>query len=216
MPRPTPTGCTVVFDAYGTLLSNPNATRPFAQLREILERGGVNVQDYAQRAMGQRHTLSSLALSYGFDPGLDTLARLERELMEELLAIHPYQETERVLRYVMGRGAHVVVASNLAWPYALPIHTLMDVVSQRGTLVSRNKIATAFSFDVGLVKPQEEFYTRVEDSLRSQGLGRQIFMVGDRQLEDVEGPVKAGWQAWRVDRSAGAGLFDAPWDQWLG
>lgn len=215
MNRRNPSSTTVVFDAYGTLLSNPNATRPFAQLRQILDNMGVDVSDYTHRAMTQRHTLPSLALSYGADVPLVELARLEEELMGELLDIRPYAESERVLRHVISRGARVVVASNLAWPYSLPIRTLMDVVAQH-SLGSRGQMTTAFSFDVGHIKPSPEFYSTVKVGLASQGVGDRIFMVGDRQIEDVDGPTAAGWTAWRVDRSTGHDLLDAPWDDWLG
>ena len=211
---PIPTA--VVFDAYGTLLSNTKTTKPVAQLREIIGGMGIDVSDYTQRAMTSRHTLSSLALSYGADVPLKTMARLDEELINELLGVEPYPDVERTLRYVMRRGAHVVIASNLAWPYSLPVHTLIDVVKQGG-MINRTQISTAYSFDVGHIKPVPEFYSNVAADLESLSVEPQrIFMVGDRQIEDVDGPTRAGWRAWKVDRQSGQGLLDGPWDQWLG
>lgn len=217
-PRSAPPAA-VVFDAYGTLLSNPFPARPFAQLKEMMACQGLDVSDFAHRAMTCRHTLSSLAASYGASFPLQTLARLDAQLMAELLAIRPYPEAERTIRHVLSRGAVVVVASNLAWPYALPIQAALDTVVSRlsSTPASVSRVRTAFSFDLGVVKPSREFYQAVLGSLASDGVEpSRMFMVGDRQVEDVDGPRAAGWSAWRVDRSQDQGLLDAPWDLWLG
>lgn len=218
-PRPRfPAPTAVVFDAYGTLLSNPGTTRPFAQLKKAIAARGMDVSDFAHRAMTSRHTFSSLAQSYGVTLPMGMLARLEAELMEELMGIRPYPEAERAIRHVLHRGAVVVVGSNLAWPYALPIQALLDAVVGRlpNESYSASRVRTAFSFDLGALKPSPAFYQAVLDSLAADGVeSSRVFMVGDRQAEDVDGPVAAGWSAWRVDRSKDEGLLDAPWDQWL-
>src|SRR5690606_30093757 len=142
-------------------------TRPFAQLREIIAKQGLDVSDFAHRAMTSRHTLSSLAKSYDAVIPMEDLARLDAQLMSELMAIRPYPEAERTIRHVLIRGAVVVVASNLAWPYALPVQAAMDTVVNRLATITNSvsRVRTAFSFDLGTVKPSELFYQAVMDSL---------------------------------------------------
>lgn len=218
--RPAPTA--VVLDAFGTLVHIRRPARPFAMLRAKLADKGVDVSDFSTRAMAGRHTLADLAAQYSGQGDthmtLEDLAALDGLLLDELERIEPYPDAERTLRYLLGHGATVIVASNLAWPYGLPLRaSLRQMTSGDSCSQSSGIWGTFFSYEQGVLKPDPGFYTALERYIvDSPGIARdRIFMVGDKLAEDVNAPITAGWQAWHLDRPAGASLLDAPWDRWL-
>lgn len=206
----------VVFDAYGTLLAIPRPRRPFALLRAHLAGQGVEVGDFARRAMSARHTLASLAHDYGVDVPCALLARWQGLLVEDVASATAFPEAARVLRHVLSRGATVVIASNLAWEYAAPVRALLDAAARPFAGAPACRAHLALSHDLGQVKPDPGFYRAVDDLLASAGVpASPVFMVGDRLEEDERAPRAHGWTAQRVDRAAGADLWSVPWDSWL-
>lgn len=208
----------IVFDVFGTLLKIDNPTRPYSVLAQHLESLGADISDFAHRAMTARHTPASLAASYGASVSLEFIAHIDAMLLAELERIEPYEEADRTLRHVLGQGASIVIASNLAWPYALPVRAMLGHLARDRVDGSGNRVSTFFSFDRGLLKPDPSFYQALAaEVLDREGIAPdRIFMLGDKLVEDCQSPTLAGWQAWHLDRAAGAQLLDAPWDAWLG
>lgn len=205
----------VVFDAYGTLVENPLSAQPFRRLREVLEKAGVDTSEYPSRAMTSRHSLTSLAQSYGEVVPQEVLAKFEQDLLGELFAVRPFPDAQRTIRHVLSQGATVVIASNLAWPYALPVkHIVRGIMGDLEMRLDAGRVRTAFSFDIGHLKPSSHFFITLAGSVGGME-NHDFFMVGDRYTEDVEGPESIGWKAWLLDRESGSGLLDAPWDDWL-
>ena len=208
---PLPSFPFVVFDAFGTLLKIPSPARPYAQLREALATHGAPVDGFMRAVMTSRLGLAATAEQFGVDLPLPLLARFEDALGRELERIVPYPEAERVVASVLGQGATVVVASNLAWPYGASV---LAFLRRFGAVGPFARLQTAFSYDLGRLKPEAEFYQAVAHQLRlgdvpASDLASRIAMIGDRHDEDVAAPHRAGWSAQRLVRSRDETLDDA-------
>jgi HAD superfamily hydrolase (TIGR01549 family) len=86
------------------------------------------------------------------------------------------------------RGIKIALCSNLAEPYAAPIQRLLPVQLD----------AYAWSFERKAMKPDRALYEEVCEMLDCAP--KQVLMVGDTQLADVDGPRRAGMQAILLDR----------------
>lgn len=56
------------------------------------------------------------------------------------------------------------------------------------------------SSQVGFAKPNIQFFRSIESTLGASG--KEILMIGDDLINDVEGPIQAGWRARLIDRKS--------------
>ena len=205
----------IVFDAFGTLVHITAPTRPYAALRAHLEALGVERDaDFPRRAMTGRWSLRDLAAHPVED---SILEGFETGVVEEVDSVVPFEDAPLAIEQALNRADRVIIASNLAWPYGRAVEQWL---SQWGPVAplgeaSDARLLTAFSFDVGYVKPEPAFYRWVTSALagvaNKPSSALRLAMVGDKQAEDCDAPTAAGWSGWRIDRRQGQGLLDAPW-----
>ena len=205
----------IVFDAFGTLVRISAPTRPYAALRKHLESSAVTAgSDFARRAMTGRWSIAELAQR---PIESDQIDRFERGVTEEVASVVPFDDAAEAIERALAQAHRVIVASNLAWPYGRAVEEWLSQWGDVGALGEdrESRLLTAFSFDVGYVKPEPAFYHWVTAALAGlldkPSSALRLAMVGDKQAEDCDAPLAAGWRAWRVNRAQGQGLMDAPW-----
>lgn len=215
MPRPLDA---IVFDAFGTLVHIQRPARPYAALRTLLTDRGADTAGFALEAMTRRRTLADLARATGLPVPPQALAALEAQVIDEVESIAPFPDAAAAVARALEVADRVVIGSNLGWPYGAPVERFLAPWGPVAALdddAPDARVRTAFSFDVGHVKPDPAFYAHVARRLSAlsgkPAASLALCMVGDKQAEDGDGPTRAGWRGWRMDRAAGQGLLDAPW-----
>jgi len=194
----------LALDAFGTLLEITNPVRPFFELKKSMAwHAKVVAPDFSVQAMTQRHDLGSLAAHYGYQPTPKELAQWSAWLEKELDSIRTFPDAEPVVEQALQAGWGVVVCSNLAAPYTGAVDAFLAPFRAR---YGEARVTTAYSCDVGFLKPDTAFFKAVEQQLECPAEG--MVMMGDRKLEDVEGPQSCGWKAFHVDRVQGLGLLE--------
>lgn len=204
-----------VFDAFGTLVQIKNPQRPYAELKALLNSKGVFVaSDYSRIVMTRPLNFEEVAFLHGCSLSESENSFLNEMLEEELASIEPFEDSLMALERCVSRGDLVVVGSNLAKPYGKVVEDLLQAFgvvgrwNQEGCL-----LRTGFSFDLGLVKPEIDFYKEIEFGIRASAeLSKDVkfFMVGDKEQEDCLAPQKLGWNSWQVQRKNGVTLLNAP------
>lgn len=196
----------VALDAFGTIAKLTAPRRPYAFLRDELASRGANVDDFPVRAMTTKLTLSGLCLSYGIELPLSKMNEVEDRLFEDLSCLALSPGAADAIGEMVGRGFSVVIASNLGLPYGVVLERML---SSHGLdlmpLSARSSLSKAFSYEVGQIKPAQEFYANIDGALALPS--SSFLMLGDKAEEDQAAPRIRGWQAKDpVDR------FDnAPW-----
>lgn len=208
----------IVFDAFGTLVHIGQPTRPYGQVRRALEEQGGQVETFARQAMTTHLPLETLASQSGAALSAAALQHYRELTQAEVASVVPFADAGRAIEAALQHADRVIVGSNLAAPYGAPVEQWLrrwGRVQALGKAASSTRLLTAFSFDVGHVKPEPAFYAWVAQALakasRKPIEGLKIAMVGDKQAEDCDGPALAGWQSHRLDRKAGQTLLDALW-----
>lgn len=193
----------LALDAFGTLLEITTPVRPFVDLKKTLsQQPGLDLTDFSIQAMAHRHDLVSLAAHYGYQASAEDQQRWATGLEQELQSIQPFSDAEVVVQQALLAGWNVVVCSNLAAPYTAAVDAFLAPFVER---YGRERVATAYSCDVGYLKPRPAFFWTVEKQLGSKP--GEMAMMGDRYVEDVCGPRACRWKAFHVERSAGLDLL---------
>lgn len=199
-----------VFDAFGTLVHITKPTRPYALLRHWMEQDGRDVSGFASFVMTSPVSFLDAAQHFNYTLSNDQLSELNGLLTHELKSIVPYPESQDVLKKHLDRGDILVLCSNLGLPYAKPVLDLLNSVGQVSDLGGSSQIQTAFSFDMGCVKPDLSIYSAIEKELRKSHPALSFYMVGDKFEEDCGSPRALGWSAWHMERNKGKTLWDIP------
>ena len=207
----------IVFDAFGTLMEIQRPLRPYATLRAALQACSADTTDLPRQAMTSPLTLAALAQRAGVPLPGEVLIPLEEAIDREVASIAVFPDAAVAIERALACADRVVVASNLAQPYSKPVEHWLRRWGEVEKLseTSQARLLTAFSFDLGLLKPDAAFYADVASRLSfvtgKPASALRLAMVGDKNAEDCDGPRAAGWQAHRLNRSAGQVLLDAPW-----
>ncbi len=174
----------VAFDAFGTLVRIGDKRHPFAAIAKAATKPpGFN-------PMTRPTDLAHFAAACG----ATWLPAWADDLAAELVSVQPYPETRELVAHIQQRGLRTAVASNLAAPYATPLQQIL------GPLVD----VSCYSFEVGAVKPDGQFYAALCDRLGC--LPAEILMIGDTWHCDYEGAAAAGLKALHLDRRGNATL----------
>lgn len=207
----------IVFDAFGTLVEIQRPLRPYASLRAALQARGADTSSLPRQAMSSTLSLAALAKNAGVPLPAEVLLPLEETVAREVASVAVFPDATAAIERALALADRVVVASNLAPPYGKPVERWLRRwgVVEKLSASSQARLLTAFSFDLGLLKPEPAFYAEVADRLSSltgkPAASLRLAMIGDKQAEDFDGPRAAGWQAHRLSRASGQVLQDAPW-----
>lgn len=183
----------VVFDAYGTLVRRltrgPDAFRQLFRFRHPR----VPETDLV-RVLKEGRSFNEWARIWGVPD--EALALVEPELQPDLMSVLPFPETRDALKAVRQAGRKVVVCSNLAPVFTIPLRQHLAGLIDHYIL----------SYEVGAIKPEAAIYDAI---LAKTGLPASAhLMIGDRWREDVEGPRERGFQAQQVVRPGQPGTAD--------
>lgn len=188
---------TVIFDAFGTLLQITEGVHPYRQiLEEGIRQGRRPKPDDAHVLMTQNLRLKEVADHLGIPISPSHMAELQCALDHELNCIQAFDDGLQAVALLQRAGVRVAVCSNLAAPYAAPIHRWYPTLNAYG-----------FSFEIGAVKPDALIYSRTCELLGSTGYrdfseGR-VKMIGDSAMCDREGARGVGIEGYLLDRKGG-------------
>lgn len=195
---------TVVLDVFGTLAYIQRPHRAYSILREAL--APVDAAAFGRLAMTRPLTPAGVVAALGRRMDPQALDGIERLLWDEVASVRLYPETLAVLGELLAQGTRVVLGSNLALPFGSALEPLLDAVGpwQRLDEQPSGQALTAYSYDLGHLKPDPLFYAHIQ-----QAVGGEILMAGDRREEDWQAPTRAGWRACWLKREDGYTLLDA-------
>lgn len=181
----------VVFDVFGTLAFIADKRRPYERMMRLLRTAGRAAEaSDAARLMSNNLGLADTLHLFGAQLPAPALAALELDLRAELSSIQLYPDAQGTLSSLRQSGYKIGICSNLAAPYAVPIKRL---------LLPFDVDATAWSFDVGAVKPDSSIYKKICEELACSP--HEILMVGDSLEADYTGPRAFGMHAIQLVRS---------------
>lgn len=178
----------IVFDAYGTLVEITDRRQPYKQLRELLLPESASRQVFGRTVMSEPMDLEETVLRTGLTPPPSMLARAKLDLIEELASIRLFDDVAACLTTLKKQGFKLAICSNLAAPYADPVKQLTRIAWD----------ATAWSFEVGTIKPDREIYAYLCE--RMDLPPSSVLMIGDTENEDYLAPIHFGMQAIRLRR----------------
>lgn len=188
---------TVIFDAFGTLLRITEGAHPYRQiLKEGIRQGRRPKPDDAHVLMTQNLGLQEASDYLGISISPDHMVDLQSALDHELNSIQAFDDGLQAVSLLQGEGVRVAVCSNLAAPYADPIHRWYPTLDAYG-----------FSFEIGAVKPDALIYRRTCELLGPNGCSdfkeRQVAMIGDSSRCDRDGACELGIRGYLLDRTGG-------------
>lgn len=183
----------VAFDLFGTLVEIVQKKNPYGILLDSLELTRKERADTRRRLMCEPVGLCEVGEVVGRDIPIDVLIKAERSLYEELASVRLFHDTRDTMLGLREAGFVVAIASNLAYPYSVPVRLLLPFEPQ----------VWAWSFAVGAVKPEPAFYAALCNLLGYSP--REVLMVGDTLANDYEGAKDAGLHALHLDRRQTAG-----------
>ena len=195
MPRIT----TVVFDMYGTLVQNPNDTN-IQIFGNIINRQGLNTtadelwenwlpaeEEFQTNRLDQDRPFQSYfnAWKDGFERSFATLKldgdshAATQQFFRDVSKRDPYPDTNEALAEIQQRYT-IALLSNADDGFLLPNLELLEV--------GFDTVLT--SEQAQIYKPNPELFQMILSQL-GVSAGETVY-VGDRQLEDVQGPMDAG------------------------
>lgn len=179
----------VVFDAFGTLLRIGTRKQPYLQLMKLVREAGRSPQaDDARTLMTQELGLAAAAEYFQTPLPLSSLAKLEKDLQEELGSISLYSDALAALGLLREARIKIAVCSNLAAPYAVPAKLLLPGLD-----------AYCWSFAAGAIKPEQKIYTQVSQLLDIPP--SDLAMIGDTLEADCLGPRRYGIRGFHLARN---------------
>ena len=195
MPRIT----TVVFDMYGTLVQNPNDTN-IQIFDNVINQQGLNTtadelwenwlpaeKEFQNNRLDQERPFQSYFSAWkdGFERSFATLKldgdshAATQQFFRDVSKRDPYPDTNEALAEVQKRYT-IALLSNADDGFLLPNLELLEV--------GFDTVLT--SEQAQIYKPNPELFQMILSQL-GVSAGETVY-VGDRQLEDVQGPMDAG------------------------
>lgn len=179
----------VVLDIFGTLLKIQSPVRPYRQLQALMAAHGRSVlQDDAIRMMTLDVGMIGFAIQEGLPADQLELIKIEKNLLDELARIRPFEDVAPVLAELKHRGFAVGICSNLAKPYGVPVHLHFPGLD-----------AYSFSYEVGYAKPDERIYAHAVHHLKVRP--EEVLFIGDTPEADFYGPRRFGMSSCLLDRA---------------
>ena len=185
----------LLFDLFDTLVYRSVERRPYKQMIAWARDAGLETGGAARHVMTSPLDLEDALHTFGWNPPTTLRRKWAEDLAEELEGIRPFTESAEVLEILAARGLSLALCSNLALPYAAALHCLPPVFR-----------ATVWSFEVNALKPEAAIYGHAVAAVGAPDYA--CLFIGDRENEDVKGPLAVGICARRIDRSQGKDLRD--------
>ena len=178
----------VAFDLFGTLVEIVHKNNPYGRVLDALDLSAQERVDARRRLMCEPVLLSQVGEVLGRPVPSDVLIGAEQALYEELASVRLFHDAGPTLLALRDTGFKIAIASNLAYPYSVPVCLLLPFEPD----------VCAWSFNVGAIKPELVFYEALCEFLGcSPG---KVLMVGDTRANDYEGAKAAGLHALLLDR----------------
>lgn len=190
----------VIFDVFGTLIRIENRRDPYLHLLRYGRTQGVSPsREQLEMLMTRELDWKEAADALGIRTGYVKLHTLDRLLQEELASMTLYPDAQQAIELLKGAGIKIALCSNLASGYGSAVRALLPGLD-----------AYAFSYEVGVVKPNSIIYRSVCRDLGvepGQWLGGdRVVMIGDSIRGDRDGPRRVGIAGFHLSR-AGRGDF---------
>ncbi len=166
----------------------PGAPDPETLLRNVLEPLEEALPGYGEDEVDYLDFYERAWWRAGVAASRDTLYRvldLEQRCWDESVRVAP--DAREALQRLRGRGLRTAIASNAPFPPEM-LHRQVRVNG-----IAELVDAVVFSSEVGRRKPAPELYQAALDRLGVAA--RDALYVGDRVLEDYEGPRRLGMRA---------------------
>ncbi|QVI69407.1 HAD family hydrolase [Pseudomonas syringae] len=194
----------VVFDAFGTIVRIGQRTNPYRELiREGRRQGLALSAASAHIPMTKNLSLEGMASSLGISLTISKRDELYRKLEIEVSSIEPYQDAVQAISLLKRAGIKTGVCSNLASPYGPKVREIFP-----------NMDGYAFSYEVGVMKAAPGIYRSICAQMNvepghyfNDKIGR-VFMIGDSQRCDRDGPRAAGVIGFHLDRTGHGQIHD--------
>lgn len=184
----------VIFDAFGTLADIVERRSPYRKLMQWMRENGRPPQsDDAKRVMSQTLSLAETAQLFGMNPPAALMTSWEADLATELNSIRLFADVSAAITRLRNAGYRIGLCSNLAAPYSAPVAALLPTLD-----------IYAWSYEVGLVKPEPAIYRHLVDRLDCTP--DDVLFVGDTPIADLVGPLAFGMAARLIDRKKGQSL----------
>jgi HAD superfamily hydrolase (TIGR01509 family) len=166
----------------------PDAPPAETLMREVLEPLEDELDTMGEDEVDYLRLYEAAWRRAGVDVPRETLLRiLDREQRCWDRAVRPAPDALETLELLRARGLRLAVASNAPFPPEL-LHRQV-----RSTGISDRVDAVVFSSEVGRRKPAPELYLAALERIGTAP-GDALY-VGDRELEDYEGPRRVGMRA---------------------
>jgi HAD superfamily hydrolase (TIGR01549 family) len=166
----------------------PEAPEPERLMREVLEPLEEGLDSFGEEEVDYIRYYASAWQRAGLDLPMETLWRildLEQRCWDRSVRLAP--DALETLAALRGRGLRLGIASNAPFPSAM-LHRQLRVNGIEGAVD-----ASVFSSEVGWRKPAPELY---EAALHRLDVApAEVLHVGDKLLEDYEGPRRLGMEA---------------------
>ena len=185
----------VIFDAFGTLVQIHEGRHPYRQILKAGVRQGRRPKpDDAKQIMTRPLGLQEAADHFGIRLPACVMEAVQNDLTTELASIQAYQDGVEAVALLKNAGFKVAVCSNLALPYADAVERLYPTLD-----------AYVYSFEVGAVKPDAVIYA--EACRQLDCAPGEVYMIGDSQRCDRDGPNEFGIHGWFLGRDGLSGDF---------
>jgi FMN phosphatase YigB (HAD superfamily) len=186
----------VIFDAFGTVVQIAEPIHPFKKLlRHGRAQGRKADPNDAAVIMTNPFGLEQAAANLRINISSADIALIQSQLNTELESIERLSDAEDCINALKAAGLKIAICSNLAMPYGATIDGLWPGLDAYG-----------YSYAVGALKPDPHIYQTVLELL---GVGAQnVWMIGDSQRCDRDGPTKIGIKGHYLSRSQAKGLGD--------
>lgn len=186
----------IVFDAFGTVVQIEQTRHPFRKLLKIGANQGRSVLSGDTRSiMANAFAIGEAAAHLGIDLTAPQLVLLQADLKTELDSIRCFSDAINCISKLKSAGIKVAICSNLALPYGASVESAFPHLD-----------AYAFSFAVGVLKPDARMYQNLLDQLGVDA--SDAWMIGDSQRCDRDGPNAFGIKGHYLARSGIAGNGD--------
>lgn len=173
----------IILDGFGTLVQITRQCYPY---RNIENFDRMNKHFFYGYVMTHDLTHEKVLTNFQVPEALAQHSIVK--LNKELASVQAYPEAIDFLRQLDAQGIPWRILSNLATPYCKALTDALGITDER----------CLFSCREGILKPYPEFFDQAAHSL---GLpAKDILMVGDSKRADVEGALRAGMQAFHLQR----------------
>ncbi|WP_409282702.1 HAD family hydrolase [Pseudomonas putida] len=193
----------VIFDAFGTTLQIAAHTNPYRQLlREGAKHGRRPSSVDFHRLMSLNAGIRDAADLLGIQVAPSRMAAIESALEREIDSIEVFQDAHDAIALLHEHGIATAICSNLAAPYGPAVKRLLPDLN-----------AYAFSYDLGVIKPDPAIYRAVCHDLgvvpgHLFGGAAQVAMIGDSPRCDRDGPRAIGIKGFYLNRSGTEAIRD--------